>query len=384
MNIAVVNSFFPPWRGGAETYAYNLSKALARRRHNVTVLCGSDPLPPGTGNQDGIRIRRLRILGRLYGTPIMPGLAMELYHLDVDIFHANFPSPYIAFNVALASGCKSVPAVLTWHNDLPPVTAGARFLIEAHDRFVLPNYLRPYRRIISTSQTYAKRSRILKSLHGLVTVVPNGVDCERYNPKVSGKEIRKSLSLGQKFTFLFVGALTKWHGYKGLDVLMEALRITGKTCPDMRLIVVGDGDLKESYRALCVRYGLSRMMIFAGNIPDDKLAQYYAAADALVLPSKDMSEGFGLTLLEANATGKPVVASTVGGIPSVVKDGYNGLLVQPNDPKQLAQALLKLEKDRAWTRVLGRNGRIFAESHDWSTTAAQTEEIYKEILSNRS
>jgi glycosyltransferase involved in cell wall biosynthesis len=97
-----------------------------------------------------------------------------------------------------------------------------------------------------------------------------------------------------------------------------------------------------------------------------------------------MSEGFGLTLLEANASGRPVIASNVGGIPSVVKNGYNGLLVHPNDPVALANAIARLEGNRPEARAMGCNGRRFAEMRDWSNTASQTERVYAEVLSSDS
>lgn len=380
MKIVIVNSFFPPWRGGAETYAHNLSKSLVERGHDVAVVCGNDPLPQGFQLDNGIAVKRLRILRRLYGTPIMPGLAGELSRVDVDVFHANFPSPYIAFNVALASRLRGKPAVLTWHNDLPAVTFGARFLIEAHDRFVLPNYIRAYRKVIATSKSYLKRSRILTTFGNLVTVVPNGVDCKHYRPQLTGRNIKNRFDLDDRFTIIFVGALTKWHRYKGLDVLLAALKRLVKTYPNLVLLIVGDGEMKEFYVSLTQRLGLASNVIFVGDVPDHLLPQYYAASDALVLPSKDMSEGFGLTLLEANASGKPVVASNVGGIPSVVKNGYNGLLVQPNNPKALANAIVKLQRNPREARAMGRNGRRFAELHDWAVTASQTERVYEKAI----
>lgn len=381
MKIGIVNSFFPPWRGGAETYAYNLARKLADCGHQVTVVCADEPLPHGEYERDGITIRRLRLLGRLYGTPVTPSLFSELCKLDVDIFHANFPSPYIAFNAAVVSKLKQRKAVLTWHNDLPPVTTGARFLIETHDRLILPNYLRAYGRIIATSQTYAKNSRILRKLGKQVIVVPNGVDCERFHPRVNAAGLRRSLPVEGKFVLLFVGALTKWHRYKGLDLLLRSLKIAVGDHPDLLLIVVGDGDLRDDYVRLSEWLSLKGKVIFAGDVSDDLLPQYYSLADALVLPSRDMSEGFGLTLLEANASGKPVIASRVGGIPSVIRNGYNGILVPPNNPSELAKAILMLKREPREKKEMGRNGRVFAQRHDWTIVASQTEQIYRDILS---
>jgi glycosyltransferase involved in cell wall biosynthesis len=89
-----------------------------------------------------------------------------------------------------------------------------------------------------------------------------------------------------------------------------------------------------------------------------------------------MSEGFGLTLLEANASGRSCIASNTGGIPEVIRDGYNGRLVSPNDPKALAQGILSLARDDDATRRMGENGRRFALAHDWIRVAEKTENIY--------
>ena len=86
-------------------------------------------------------------------------------------------------------------------------------------------------------------------------------------------------------------------------MLLEAFGIAGKTCSDLMLLVVGDGNLRESYCALGQSRGLAGNVVFVGNVPDDRLPQHYAASDELVPPSKDMSEGFGLTLLEPTPPG---------------------------------------------------------------------------------
>jgi glycosyltransferase involved in cell wall biosynthesis len=225
MRICMVNSYFPPWRGGAETYVYELSKALAARGHEINVICTADPLRPGTSDSNGVRITRLGRTTRIYGTPIQAGLITELKGSQADLFHANFPSPYLAFTVALTSFFRRIPAVLTWHNDLPPVTSGAKFLIETHNRVVLPAYIREYRRVIATSETYRRKSSILTSLGTRVEVINNGVDCKRFNPNVDSSSIRTRYGLNGKRVVLFVGALTSWHGYKGLDVLLDSVRL---------------------------------------------------------------------------------------------------------------------------------------------------------------
>ena len=376
-----MNSFFPPWRGGAETYVYNLARNLRGRGHEITVVCGDQPLEAGTAELDGLTIRRIHITRKIYGTPIMPSLSLRLLSQPADILHANFPSPYIAFITAFVSKLRGVPAVLTWHNDLPPVTSTAGILAALHDYFVLPVYLRWFRKIIATSDVYARTSRNLERVLPQVEVVRNGVDINRFNPEISGERIREKFRLDGCKIVLFVGALTEWHRYKGLDVLLEALSLLDDRS-HVRLLVVGDGLLKSHYQQMASALSVSSRVIFAGDASEIELPEYYACSDLLVLPSKDRSEGFGLILLEANATGKPVIGSNVGGIPSVIRDGYNGLLVPPNDPRALANELSDLfDRDGHRLVEMGKNGRELAETLDWSLVAKRTEEVYELALS---
>jgi glycosyltransferase involved in cell wall biosynthesis len=378
LKICITNTFFPPWRGGAETYTYNLAKNLALLGHNVEVLCANDPELPGKRTIDGIKVHRLRSRGRIYGVPIVPKLPCELAKMDADILHANFPNPYNASIASLTSLLHDVPSVLTWHNDLPPVTLTASVIAYIHDNLIAPVYLRNFKRIISTSEPYAETSKTLQRYREKVVIIPNGVDTERFNPSIDGSQIRADHGLEDCKVILFVGALTKWHRYKGLDVLIKAFIEIQRQLDEARLLIVGDGDLKPEYQALCLT--VAAKVIFAGNADDDELLNYYAASDLLVLPSIDRSEGFGLTLLEANATGKPVVASRVGGIPSVVKHGVNGLLVPPRDEKTLAETITNLMKDEDRFHEMGLNGRRIAEAHTWKQIVKKTEELYREVL----
>ncbi len=188
--------------------------------------------------------------------------------------------------------------------------------------------------------------------------------------------IEARFALSGKFVVLFVGALTKWHGYKGLDVLLQAMRISVNSSRRIFLLVVGDGDLKPKYESMTRDLGLANHVIFAGNPSDRELPEFYVASSLLALPSKDMSEGFGLTLLEANASGRPCIASDTGGIPEMIREGYNGHLVPPNDAQALAQGILSLAKDADARRRMGENGRKIALSHDWKIVASTTENAY--------
>ncbi len=226
MRVCIVNSFYPPWIGGAETYVHNLARCLTERGHEVTVYCAHNPLTVGETLEGGVRVRRMRAPFRLYGTPIAVS-PLNIFSEKYDVIHCNFPSPYLAALFAFISRVRGIPAILTWHNDLPPVTSAAGVLVRAHD-LLSPLYLSQYKKIIATTRTYAMTSRILRRRRKQVVVIPNGVDTARFNPSIDGEFVRKLHNLSGKKVVLFVGALTRWHAYKGLDNLIRAFKIVNE------------------------------------------------------------------------------------------------------------------------------------------------------------
>lgn len=162
-------------------------------------------------------------------------------------------------------------------------------------------------------------------------------------------------------------------------MLINALWEVRRKRSDVALLVVGEGALKGRYMRLAGELGLNGSVFFAGYVDDASLPMYYAACDLAVLPSKDLSEGFGLVLLEAMAAGKAVIGSKVGGIVELIREGENGMMAEPNDVTSLAQAMGTLCEDDRMRLRMGLNGRRFAELHDWSSVAARVEALYSEI-----
>jgi glycosyltransferase involved in cell wall biosynthesis len=377
LKVCLVNSFYPPYIGGAETYVSNLARGLARTGHDVTVYCSDRPLPRGRSEEEGVRVVRMSTPLTLYGTPIA-GFPPELVTEDYDVIHCNFPNPYFSIVSAAVSRLKGTPAVLTWHNDLPAVTKAASLLVGAHD--ALSNlYLSAYRRIIATTGIYARSSATLRKHRGRVRVIPNGVDTKRFNPDAECEWAKEKYGLKGYKTLIFVGALTTWHAYKGLDVLLHAFRLVSRECDKIKLLVVGGGNLLGHYQRLARGLGVGERVVFAGRVDDDALPGCYAASDIGVLPSRDPSEGFGLALLEAMACGKAVIGSDVGGIPEVIDDWKTGVLVAPKDPEALANAVHALCVDDGLRDRMGAAGREFALTRDWGIVADRVSSLYEEV-----
>jgi glycosyltransferase involved in cell wall biosynthesis len=378
MRVCFVNSFYPPYVGGAERYVSSIAGKLSELGHDVTVYCASKPLHHGENYDGKVRVVRMKTPMMFYGTPITM-FPDSFFGEDYDIIHANFPSPYLAAASSFVAKLKKTPSVLTWHNDLPAVTSAAALLVGLHD-LAAPIYLSNFRKIIATTNVYAERSKTLRKFADRVVVIPNGVDTSKFNPNVEGDRIREKYKLKGKNVMLFVSVLNSWHRYKGLDYLLRATAIAKKMDGSLALLIVGSGSLLPYYRELAKELRIEDVVIFAGFVRDDELPEYYAACDFFVLPSIDASEGFGIVLLEAMASGKPVIGSRVGGMVDVIRAGENGLFVSPNDVESLASKIIELAGSDEERIRLGKKGREIAEFYHWRNIVNSLRELYAQFL----
>lgn len=374
MKICLVNSFYPPYIGGAETYVSNLARNLAQDGHEVTVYCSDEPLPAGVSYDGAVKVARMKTPFTFYGTPLTL-FPPSFLTGDWDLIHCNFPNPFFAAMSAVVGEVKGVPAILTWHNDLPRVTGGASFLVGLHED-TSPSYLNSYSQIIATTAAYVRSSRILRKHHRKVVVIPNGVDTERFSPGVNSGSIKDRYHLHGYKTLIFVGVLSKWHSYKGVEILLRAFAMSERQCDNLKLLVVGGGNMMGYYQRMAHQLPGGDRVVFAGQVGED-LPAYYSASDFAVLPSKNSSEGFGLTLLEAMASGKAVIGTNVGGIPDVIEHGRNGLLVPPGDAETLSDAIRVMFLNDELRERLGQSGRAYAEAHDWKEIVRRTVSVYK-------
>ena len=214
---------------------------------------------------------------------------------------------------------------------------------------------------------------ISQHLPGDYHIIPNGVDIERFSPRVSP---RRELADG-KLNILFVSRLEE---RKGLDHLLVAYAKVKRRFPNLRLIIVGPGTrLGSKYEKLTEDMHLSDV-IFTGFVPGAELPGYYQSADIFCAPATG-GESFGLVLLEAMASGKPVIASNIEGYTNLLTHGEEGLLASPRDDDALAEALSALIVDESSRHQMGAKGRAKAEKYDWNDIARQVMDYYINLLS---
>ena len=222
-----------------------------------------------------------------------------------------------------------------------------------------------------------------------IRVIPLGVDPEMFHP-IPRAEARHAIGLdlpGLCQLVLFVGRLDP---LKGLDTLVRAMCKLSDLEPELvkgscLAVIGGDADeesdvLEEELECLDKlkkEVGLDDLVIFLGSRAQDTLAQYYSAAEVVVVPSQ--YESFGLVALEAMACGTPVIASRVGGLLHTVEDNVTGLLVPAGDPDALADKLRQVLLDADLRAKLGANARERALTYTWPNVAKRITEVYKEL-----
>ena len=211
---------------------------------------------------------------------------------------------------------------------------------------------------------------------GKVTVIPPGVDLGRFRP-MSQQQSREHLGYGDQKNILFVGRL---EPLKGIDNLFRAVASLENSESVTLSIVGGDANSEEKNRlqAIASRMQLTDSVRFIGSVSQDELPIHYNAADVCVLPSH--YESFGLAALEAAACGRPVVASEVGGLPAIVKNGSTGFLVPPKQSDVMAERLCELLNDDMLRSRMGSAARIHAESLGWERSAESLIACYRELL----
>ncbi len=207
-----------------------------------------------------------------------------------------------------------------------------------------------------------------------ISIIPNAVDVERFNPKVSGERVRKKYGLGDAPTVLYLGRIAP---HKSVPLLLDAMEKVVKCIPNAKLLIAGK-DEKGLLREMMDK-GKRDYLIYAGFAPETWLPNFYAACD--VYCSASLWEGFGMPFIEAMACGKPVVGFKTHSIPEIVKNGETGSLVEEKDTAEMADALIELLEEQSKQMKMGLNAREYVErKYSWTKITGQVLKEYQEVL----
>ncbi|OGH67351.1 MAG: hypothetical protein A3B90_00655 [Candidatus Magasanikbacteria bacterium RIFCSPHIGHO2_02_FULL_41_13] len=378
MKIAQLVCVFPPYYAGMGNAAYELSARLIARGHDVTVYT------PEYGGHNPANFEFAKYIKPTlsYGNAArLSGIQKEL--AEYDLVHLHYPffgTAGMARKWKLENPKK--PFVVTYHMDTrAPSWKGLVFAVYA--KIWMPRILRAADAIIASTFDYIENSdarKIFLENKSKWHEIPFGVDTERFAPakKPVGLFARHDLNV-QSPTLLFVGGMDVAHAFKGVPILLQALRLLQETIPDIQLVLVGDGDERKKFELLARAMGISKSVRFVGRASHQELPFYYNMADILVLPSTHQGEAFGIVLIEAMGSGVPVVASDIPGVRSIAKRA--GTTVERQNPVALAEAVLdyfslSLEEQNA---LKTQARQVAEENFSWDHVVSLHEKLYTSI-----
>ena len=339
----VFKTFFPDSVGGVETFISSLSKNTMPLGVENSIFTLSDK--PKT---DNINLPHINVVqGQTHFTFCSTNFSLNSFSKfselskSHDIVHYHFPNP---FGDILQFFCKpQTPYIVTYHSDvLRPRIASTAYL-------PLRNFfLKRAKQLIVTSPNYFATSKTLNSFSENVSIIPIGIEVESFGSSDEQCKLYWQQKLPTPF-FLFLGVL---RHYKGLHIAIEAVAGTS-----VQLVIAGTGPNEQKLKKL-VREKKLQNVYFLGKISETDKVALLNLCLALVFPSNERSESFGISLLEAAACGKPMISCEIGtGTTFINLHEHTGLVIPPNSPIHLKEAMFRLSTDPSLTSKLGANAK---------------------------
>jgi len=383
LKIALLPSAYYPSLGGVEELSRQLAIDLRRKGHEVIVITNRWPRDlPEFERRDGIDIHRLpmrspgaglksEISYRLTRRSIKTNVARIVRDFSADVVHVQCVSPSASYAIAAARTCN-VPLVVTLQGELTMDATGL------YQRSVWAQKL--FRRTLNAASmvTACSRQTLDEAEQFLghpwkseAIVIHNGVHAQEL-----------SSAKPYKHTGPYILAIGRHVPQKGFDVLLNAYALGRKQMDLPDLIIAGDGPESEKLSSLSDALCLSKYVHFVGRADRPLAASFFKGCEFFVLPSRH--EPFGIVNLEAMAAGKAIIATKVGGVPEIVENDVNGLLVPPKNAMELSMAIQKLWTDRELAIRLGERGQRRSADSDWSHVAAKYVHVYQQVTNSLS
>lgn len=365
--------------GGSIFATQSLVNEIARNNHYIKVFTTSQDSKSHFESHENIEVYRYGINMKLMSSNISFGLFRDPLKYDVDIVHTSFDIPPGPFAGLRYSKKKNIPLVVTYHGDWDANYGSflRKIGVSINNKFIVDDLLSYADIIISPSKLYIENSKYLTDYIDKIQVIPNGIDLEEFKRIYSKEESRKKLNLPlDKKILLFFGYLSP---YKSPDILLYAFSKILKTEPNTILLFAGNGDMEKKLKKIANELDINKKVIFTGFVNKDLRSLYYRSSDIFCLPSTMSTECYPLAILEAMASEVPIVASQIGGIPDIVKDGTNGMLVPPGSQEELENVILKLLKNPKLMKELSENAFNNIKQYSWENIAKKTEKIYSEL-----
>ncbi len=413
MRIAITSDLYYPMTNGVAVFAHNLAKGLAKKGHEVMVICPSFTGKRHRTKQDGVTTVYLRSIRfpfypdqinkvsegkEILGVPLprlayryglwitvdpYPELKKALNRFQPDVIH-NQTAEMIAIAARRYAKKYNIPMVSTGHAYPDNLTSQIKFLkpikkpLDAALRTYMASFLK-HSEYATMPTEMAIEDLVPKNRRRFnVTVEPlsNGVDLAKFNPGVANEKVLKKYRLEPgKLRVLYVGRVDP---EKSIGNVVTAFAGVAEMVPEAELVIVGDGTDRRHLRDLVRALGIEDKVRFPGKIMMPDIVEIYHGATLFVTASE--TETQGIVLIEAAATGLPLVAVDAGAVRELCQHKRNGILCQPGDLTSLTKAMVEILQDQKLREKYGKKSLEVARGHDLNRTLKRFEEIYEQAI----
>ena len=416
MKILIATAVYYPMTNGVAVFSHNLAMGLAQRGHEVVVICPSQTKKNYTRNEDGVKVCRLKSIDlKVYPDQIgnvppkkrflgvtLPHIlykkgfkasvfpAREVKHVledfRPDVVHVQVSDP-IGLSVVHYARKMGIPVVTTEHNQPEVLTEPLKLpkVVRKPVNALLSSYFRNRQAksdFVTMPTKQAIDHLILSSGKNFdipIAAVSNGVDLSNFKPGKPSDNFCHKYGISRDIpTVLYVGRVDP---EKKVGLIIEAFAQICDKLPTAEMVIVGDGVDKARLEKLAFDLGLSNRIKFLGRIFPPELYEAYKAGDVFVTASEVETQG--IVLIEAAATGLPLIAVNKGAVAEICVNKKNGFLCEPGDKNGISEAILTVLSDKELRNKMSKKSLEFASEHDLGRTIDKFINIYSRVQKNR-
>ena len=408
MKIAIATAVYYPMINGVAVFSHNLAVGLAQRGHEVIVLCPSQTGRNYARTIDGVKTVYLKsVQAKVYPDQIhaVPKKRRLFYRhgfrvsvfpqreikkaldsFDPDVVHVQVSDP-IGLSVVAYARRHNIPIVTTEHNQPDVITDPLHmpgFVKKSVDALLSAYFVNRQSKsdFVTMPTKQAIDNLILsrnKEFNVPVAAVSNGVDLTNFKPGKAKADIYNKYGIPQdRLVVLYVGRVDP---EKKVGMIVDAFRKTREKVPKAMLIIVGDGVDKTRLEKKVIKDGLVEDVKFLGRVLPPDLYELYKVGDVFATASEIETQG--IVLIEAAATGLPLVAVDKGAVNEICVTNENGFLCEPRNVEEISVAMVKILSDEKMRGRFAENSIKIAHEHDFEKTLDKFENIYKKVIANK-
>lgn len=385
MKILMISRSYHPDYGGAEVFVKEIAERSAQDGHIVLVLTHAIKGSPRTEVFNGVKIIRVshpisiekstssHLPSIMFIFPAILQAMRVVIKENISVIHCHGSMSSLCGYIIKKLFKKKLVITVQGGDigDYPESTGGFCGVLKP----VIRTYLGAADAITCVS-THLVGVAINKFGAKNIKLIPNGVDMSMFKSTDDKETFKKNLNIEEKRIIISVSRLTPKNG---IDYLIRAFPEILARFSDTRLILLGGGKQEEEIKKLKRELGVQDKITLIDHVPHAEIKKYLSIADVFIRPSLD--EGFGIAFIEAMACGIPVIGTNVGGIPDIIKNNENGIIIEPRNEKQIINSILNLLNNKDLAEKLSAKGHEYVKKQfNWDNIYKKMKSVYEEVI----